>query len=116
MQIQINNVNPNKLYEELVELGINPILLQDDRGQGELIAQNTWITFDEDVDMDLVQQIIDDHDPTPLPPTPTEIDILGQQNVEKELQLMDIKLTNDMLGQNLVSMELRIMQLEMGGM
>ena len=72
----VENVNPNKLHDELLNANIDVLTLSHDitpemREQGQYIAENTWITFAEGTDMDLVQQIIDAHDPTPLPQPPT---------------------------------------------
>lgn len=72
----IKNVNPSKLQDDLINAGIMPISVINDRKEGQIVAENTWITFTEDTDMDLAQQIIDTHDPMPLPPQPTEIDYL----------------------------------------
>lgn len=53
------NINPFKLHEELIENGIEPIFLENDCPEYEYIAENVWITFKENVNMDLVNQIID---------------------------------------------------------
>jgi len=47
-------------------------------------------------------------------PEPSEIDILGQVLVEKELQILQLQQDNTVLGQALVDLELRVMQLEGG--
>jgi len=47
----------------------------------------------------------------PLPPP--ETDILGQQLVEKDLQILDLQQENPVLGQQLVDIDLRLL---MGGM
>ncbi len=74
MKIAVNNINPNKLHDELMNKDITPVLVQHDKKEGECIAENTWITFEQSTDMDSVQQIIDAHDPTPIlqPPTVEE--------------------------------------------
>ena len=72
MKITLKNVNPNKLHDELISANLIPSLLQSDKSVGEHIAPNTWITFPQDTDMVLAQQIIDAHDPTPLPQPPSE--------------------------------------------
>lgn len=48
-------------------------------------------------------------------PAPSDVDMLGQALVEKELELLAMKQDNAMLGQALVELELRIMQLAQGG-
>lgn len=65
MKITIDNVNTNKLHDELIANGVVPLLV-------ESLEDRTWITFTDDTNMDLVQQIIDAHDPTPLPPQPSD--------------------------------------------
>lgn len=62
-------VNTNKLHDELITTGITPLLVESK-------DSDTWITFAEGTDMIAVQTIIDAHDPTPLPPQPTEVDYL----------------------------------------
>lgn len=75
--------------------------------------------------------------PEPQPDEPTEIDIIGQQLVEKDLQILDLQEQNEMIGaqvvaidlknmemeqdnqiqgNQLVDMDLRLMNIEMGGM
>ncbi len=71
----INNVNPNKLHDELIAKGIIPILVTHDKVTNN-IAINTWITFADDVDMTAVQAFIDAHNPEPLPPNLTDADYL----------------------------------------
>jgi len=65
MKKEYIGVNTNKLHDELIASGVKPLLVES---KGE----KTWITFEEGTDMELVQQIIDTHDPTPLPPKPSE--------------------------------------------
>ena len=65
MRKEYNNVNTEKLHDELIKNGIKTLLV-------ESLDNKTWITFDDDVNMDLVQQIIDAHDPTTLPQPPSE--------------------------------------------
>ncbi|HBV87558.1 MAG TPA: hypothetical protein DEF42_13110 [Desulfosporosinus sp.] len=49
----------------------------------------------------------------PQPHAPHEIDILGQELVEKELQILELQLENQVLGQQLVDIDLRLL---MGGL
>lgn len=66
----ITNINVNKLHDEFIEKGIYPYpVLVLENGDGDF-------TFQEDTNMELVQQIIDAHDPTPLPQTPTDAERL----------------------------------------
>lgn len=83
------NVNSNKLHDELMRAGITPILVQHDRPEGEYIAPNTWIDFPDGTDMSVVQAIIDAHDPTPIPPTPT---------AEERLEALELAMLDMVLG------------------
>jgi hypothetical protein len=59
----------------------------------------------------LTQAELDEIHNRPVPPS--QMDILGQQLVERELESLDIKTQNDFIGQQLVDMDLRLLQ---GGM
>ena len=61
-----NNVNPNKLQDELISAGIRPIIVTNDLKKGEYIAENTWITFDDDVDITKVDEVVSNHNPIPV--------------------------------------------------
>ena len=65
MKIECMNVNTNKLHDELIKAELVPLLVESKEDK-------TWITFADGTDMTAVQTIIDGHDPTPLPPQPTE--------------------------------------------
>lgn len=61
----IKNCNVNKLHDEFIQAGIQPFpVFVLENGDGDF-------TFPEGTDIEIVQQIIDRHDPTPLPPKPT---------------------------------------------
>ena len=81
----IKNCNVNKLHDEFIENGINPYpVLKLENGDGEFV-------FTEGTDVELVQQIIDRHNPTPLPKKPTE-----QERIEAlENALLEIVLGGD---------------------
>lgn len=72
MKVHYSNVNPNKLHDELIKAGVIPVLVQNDLKEGEYIANNTWVTFADGTDMELVQKIIDAHEPTLPAQLPTE--------------------------------------------
>lgn len=76
--IVINNVNPNKLHDELINAGITPKSVKHNKVENEDIAEKTWITFEEGTNMAMVQKIIDAHDTTPLPPPKTKLEILQE--------------------------------------
>lgn len=74
----IKSMNPNKLYDELVGTGIIPVMVWSDIKKGDYIADNITIEFEDDTDMELVQQIIDTHDPSPMPEPKSELEILRE--------------------------------------
>jgi len=76
MIIEVKNVNPNKLHSELITANLAPLLVQNDLVQGGNIAVNTWLTYPDDADTQAIQVVINAHDPTPLPPQPTQDDYL----------------------------------------
>ena len=78
-----NNINPNKLHDELIKAGIIPKSVLNDLLPGKYIAKNTWLEFEDDADMGLIQQIIDSHNPTPLPEPLSEIDKLKLSQAEQ---------------------------------
>jgi len=89
--IKYENVNRNKFHTELQNAGIKTEYV----GAINDTQVGCEIIFTEGTDMNLVQQIIDKHDPTPLPPKPTEIEIqqeiistLGQELALLKLQFM----------------------------
>lgn len=69
MKKEYINVNTNKLHDELIEVGIVPLLV-------ESLNDKTWITFDDEADIVAIQVVIDAHNPEPLPPQPTSDDYL----------------------------------------
>lgn len=48
-------------------------------------------------------------DPLPVP-EPSEIDVIGMQLVEKDLQILELQSENEVIGQQLVDMDLRLLQ------
>lgn len=56
MKKEYTNVNTNKLHDELVSNGIIPDSVENKDNK-------TWITFKPETDLNLVQQIIDAHNP-----------------------------------------------------
>lgn len=65
MKQTYTNVNTNKLHDELINAGIVPLLVESN-------DTTTWVTYAENTDMSIVQAVLDAHDPTPIPPQPTE--------------------------------------------
>lgn len=113
--IHLKNVNPTKLVDELVAHGIIPVLVKHDRKEGEHIAENTWITFADDADMDLVQQVIDAHDPSPLPrpETPEQrIAALEDENAFLALELATAQARLDQTEQEQAALLLELVSRE----
>lgn len=88
----IQNINPNKLHDELVTNGIHPLNVSHDKITGEFIAQNTWITFEEATNMEQVQQILNAHDPTPIPKPLTEIEKIRLEQAQSTAELFEMML------------------------
>ena len=63
------DINPNKLHDELIDAGIIPLLVTSKDG-------TTWITYSDGTDMDAAQAVVDAHDPTPIPQSPTDSEVL----------------------------------------
>ena len=85
------NVNPNKLHNEFISNNINCIV-RNDLEEKQVIAENTWVTFEDGTDMELVQQIIDAHDPTPLPQPLSEIEQLRLEQAQANAELFEMML------------------------
>lgn len=85
MKKEYINVNANKLHNEFINAGIVPTLVQSQNDK-------TWITFTDDTDMQMVQQIIDAHDPTPLPQQQTEQEVLRDYILEVDYRLILLEL------------------------
>lgn len=90
MKKTYNNMNVNKLYDELVDVGIKPITVWSDLKLGQHIAENIEIVFEEDTNMTLVQQIINAHDTTPLPQPKIETEMLKERLEATELALIEL--------------------------
>jgi hypothetical protein len=75
---------------------------------GEFDQDNLSTLWDEGLSQEEIDAIRN------APKPPSDLDIIGQQLVEKDLQILDLQQQNDILGQQLVSMELRLLQLEGG--
>lgn len=69
MQIHMQNVNPTKLHDELIEAGIPPKMVRSDAEDGQVIAANVWIDYEGPVDEETFQSVVSNHNPTiaPLP-------------------------------------------------
>ncbi|SKB36258.1 hypothetical protein SAMN02745120_1036 [Acetoanaerobium noterae] len=88
--MKIENVLRNKLHDELIEKGIVLKSIEAIVGDSQIGAD---IDFAAGIDMDLVQQIIDTHDPTPLPPQPTEFDKIRIESAQANAELFEMMLS-----------------------
>lgn len=100
--MEINNANPNKLHNEFINAGIVPVSVKNDSKIDEYIAEHTWIIFAEGTDMVIVQQIIDAHDPTPLPLPKTDAEKIADLEAENMMNMLALA-------------ELHLMILNVGG-
>ena len=67
MKIEYTNVNANKLHDELIAAEIVPFLV-------ESLDGTTWITYADDTDMAIVDDVVAAHDPVPVVmPTQEEV-------------------------------------------
>lgn len=82
--MRINGVNVGVLHTELNNYGIYPYPVFNYGDYGDF-------TFADDTNMDLVQQIIDAHDPTPIPPAPTQDDFL--LDLELRMTMLELGIT-----------------------
>ena len=82
----IKNCNVNKLHEEFVRSGIDPFpVFELANGDGDF-------TFPKNTDTALIQQIIDTHDPTPLPTEPTTEELQLEYNIDLDYRLSLIEM------------------------
>lgn len=76
MKIELFNVNMSKLHDEFIAVGLRPFPVIE--------HEDGTITFEfpDDADETLIQSIIDNHDPTPLPPPKTELELLKESHLD----------------------------------
>lgn len=86
MKKEFLGVNPHRFHQEMIYAGITPVLVEFEVSKDEYIAEKTWVTFDENVDIDLVNQIVEAHDPTPLPIPLSQEEIINQLQAQVETQ------------------------------
>lgn len=92
--IILQNVNPNKLLDELIAAGIesHTVTVISDIKKGEHIADNTQIIFNTDIEQSIINDVVENHDPTPLPSPPTETDFLRDYLLGVDLRLIMMEL------------------------
>lgn len=81
MIVEVSNINVAKLADELLASNIHAVV----RGDGAIFAKNATVYVESDVDMQLVQAIIDAHDPTPVLPAPTTEERIHELEQENKL-------------------------------
>ena len=88
----IKEFNAPKLYDELLQKNlITPV-----QGNGTSRLQGNLLFVEDDSDIAAIQSIIDAHDPTPLPPQPTEFDKIRIESAQANAELFEMMLS--MLG------------------
>lgn len=91
----IKNVNPTKLFAEFsdakLDITFNKLFLKYVNGVATSDLGDLEVVFSANTDMDLVQQIIDAHDPTPIPPAPTQDDFFI--DLELRMTMLELGLT-----------------------
>jgi hypothetical protein len=87
----VNNVIPNKLHQELINSGVECSVFHN-LEDGRYYIGDCEIMFAENTDMNLVQQIIDAHDPTPLPPQPTTEELQIEYNIDLDYRISLIEM------------------------
>lgn len=82
----LQNVLRNKLHQELVNggVGVTTVFAIDDSEYG------ANITFDNGTNMELVQQIIDAHDPTPIPALLSETELLRLEMARSNAEMFEM--------------------------
>lgn len=101
MSVIINSVNPTKLLSEFTAANIiwcnaTNDLMYDDNGVATTYMANLTVDFAVGTDMQLVQQVIDEHDPTPSELQPTREEVLEQELARTNEMILE--LTELMLG------------------
>lgn len=90
MKITLENVNPDKLSDEFIKNNIEVISVLSDLKEGEYVAKNVEFELGADSNLDLINNIVENHDLTPIPPTPTEIDLLKEELANTNAMLLDM--------------------------
>ena len=102
MRQEFNNINPNKLHDELISKGIVPILVESDIKDKEYIAENTWITFADDVDTTKIDEVIKKHDPSQIV-VPTQDEILRAKIIKDGVTMQLKQMKQDQINANLLA-------------
>ncbi|HBQ43869.1 MAG TPA: hypothetical protein DD724_06375 [Lactobacillus acetotolerans] len=85
----LENVVPNKLHQELIDAGVNCIVLHNLK-DGRYVVGECEVQFFGDVDMTAVQAVIDAHNPEPLPSMPTKVEIIEQELANTNALILEL--------------------------
>lgn len=89
--MNIENVNVKKLLDEFTANSIVWTNAKNNLNHDENEYIGTVnVMFEDGTDMDLVQQIIDNHDPTPLPPLPKKEEILERELANTNAMILEL--------------------------
>ena len=88
VSIIVEHALRSKLLDELVNGELEPLSVESLEGNNPVGAK---IVFQEGTNMELVQQIVNAHDPTPLPEPPTKEELL-QQEIDELKAVVDAML------------------------
>lgn len=80
MRIELQNVNTNKLHDELIASGINPDLVESK-------DNITWVTFDEN-QIETLNAVVGLHNPTPLPQPKTDAEKIADLETENLMNML----------------------------
>jgi len=107
--VETSSLSPGKNFGHYE----NVFVVEDDSELGKKILANQ-LSFDLVLDEEgnLIDITPKERPPEPVPEQP-ETEILGQQLVEKDLQILELQQENQVLGHQIVDIDLRLL---MGGM
>jgi len=80
MKIELQNVNTNRLHDELIKAGIVPSLV-------ESLDNTTWITV-EDIQESVLMAVVAVHNPSPLPSPKPELETIRDTQSQIVLSLV----------------------------
>lgn len=97
IKLNFKKLNPNSFHQELINANIIPIMIEHDRNENNIIADNIYCTFSDDVNIDVINKIVLNHNPA-LKNEPTSQEKLNaqilQQNAEMQIQIEQQKQLN----------------------
>lgn len=86
IKLEISNVNHNKLYDEMITAKIEIKLAER---PSDTIGSSVFY-FADGTDIQLVQQIIDEHDTAPLPRPLSDIEKLRLEQAQANSELVQL--------------------------